>query len=193
MKVKNEIRIIGWDDSSFSQGSKGNVNLVGVVFRGGKFMDGVLITQAEIDGSDATQAIATRVNKSRHKDQLRLIMTDGITMAGFNYVNIKSLGKKTRLPVIAVLRKKTDMESFMQAARRVKKYRGIMKAVKDAGEFKEAPAMGKKIYFQSNGIEDNDARKAIEISCTRGLVPEPLRVAHLIATAMARGESIGRA
>ena len=36
--IKDEIRIIGWDDCSHKSGQK-NVLVVGVVFRGGKFID----------------------------------------------------------------------------------------------------------------------------------------------------------
>lgn len=193
MRIKGEMRVVGWDDAGFGPRSAGSVPLIGAVFRGGKLLDGVLVAEAEIDGDDATGAIASRVSKSRHRGQLRLIMLDGITMAGFNYVNIRSLSTKTGLPVIAVVRKKTDMPKFLEAVGRMPHRKGIMRAVKDAGEFREAKIEGKSIYFQCHGIDENDARKAVQLTCTRGLVPEPLRVAHLIATALSRGESIGRA
>lgn len=192
MKIKDEMRVIGWDDSSLRRGQR-DVYLVGVVFRGGSFMDGMLVTKAKVDGNDATEKIAKSICKSRHRSQLRVIMLDGITMGGFNYVNIKSLGQKTNLPVIATVRKKTDMEGFLSAARKAGKLRGVMKAARDAGEFKEAEVNDKKVYFQSSGIEDDDAMKTIQTTCTRALVPEPLRIAHLIATALANGESSGRA
>jgi hypothetical protein len=47
--------------------------------------------------------------------------------------------------------------------------------------------------MQLIGIKRADAESVVKISSTRSLVPEPLRVAHLIATAIVRGESYGKA
>jgi len=39
----------------------------------------------------------------------------------------------------------------------------------------------------------SELREVIDLSTVRGALPEPLRIAHLIATALAKGESHGRA
>ena len=108
MFIKREIRILGWDDAPFEKGSSGKVMLVGTVFRGGSSLDGVLRTEIKIDGLDATEKIISAVQKTKHKD-LRVIMLGGITFGGFNFVDIKELRKKTGLPVLVVIRKKTDI------------------------------------------------------------------------------------
>ena len=38
-----------------------------------------------------------------------------------------------------------------------------------------------------------EARQIIKIAATRGLMPEPIRLAHLIASGIVEGESRGRA
>jgi endonuclease V-like protein UPF0215 family len=66
--------------------------------------------------------------------------------------------------------------------------------VKDAGRFyKTKIVKNKNIYFQFKGLKRTEAEKIIKLSCTRSLIPEPLRVAHLIASALVKGESGGRA
>ncbi|HHH78030.1 MAG TPA: DUF99 family protein, partial [Thermoplasmatales archaeon] len=44
-------------------------------------------------------------------------------------------------------------------------------------------------YVKCWGISFEDAEDAIKYSIVRGAVPEPLRVAHLIASGMKTGES----
>jgi len=51
----------------------------------------------------------------------------------------------------------------------------------------------KNIYYQFKGLSKEEVEKIIKLSCTRSLIPEPLRVAHLIASALIKGESGGRA
>jgi len=51
----------------------------------------------------------------------------------------------------------------------------------------------KNIYYQFKGLKRKEVEKIIRLSCTRSLIPEPLRVAHLMASALIKGESGGRA
>ena len=89
--IKPEIRILGVDDGRFVPHTKGEVIVVGVVFRGGCSLDGVMHTHVAIDGFDATEQLASMINSSPHCKQLRLIMLNGITLGGFNVVDIKKL------------------------------------------------------------------------------------------------------
>ncbi|HDD71376.1 MAG TPA: DUF99 family protein [Candidatus Aenigmarchaeota archaeon] len=142
---------------------------------------------------EATQKIVKLINSSRHKQQLKVIMFDGITMAGFNLIDIKKVNEKTGLPVIVVNRKLPDLKKVENALKNFEDFEKRWKIVLNAGKLKECRVKNKKIYFQAVGISDEDAREIIRLSATRSLIPEPLRVAHLIATAIVRGESYGRA
>lgn len=192
MIVKNEIRILGWDDGPFPKGKKDKVILVGVVFRGASFMDGMLKTEIDVDGTDATEKIVSAVRRTKHGD-LRVIMVGGITFGGFNFVDIKEVYEKTGLPVLVVIRRKTDMKKFRAAMRKLPRFRERWKAVESAGEFFSADIKGESIYFQKAGLTEEEAKRIIRLTAKHGLKPEPLRVAHLIASAVVTGESIGRA
>jgi len=185
---KSEIRVIGWDDAPHKRGQRKRVLLVGVITRGGKYIDGMLSTKVKYDGLDATEKIARAINKSRHRDQLRCIMTNGISFAGFNLVDIKELARLTSLPVIAVQRKMPDVKSFISAMRKFKDFEKRKEIVKNAGKIHKCG----KIYFQKAGISVKDAREIIKICTTHGNLPEPIRVAHIIASGLS-GESRGRA
>ncbi len=185
--MKDEIRIIGWDDCSHKFEQK-NVLVVGVVFRGGKFIDGLLSTFIKKDGIDATEKLAERITGSRHYDQLSVIMLDGITMAGFNIVDLKELNKKTQLPVMAVLRKNPDKKKFFKALKRLSYFKKRFRIAKKAGRIHNYG----NIFYQKSGLSAADCEKILSITCLHGNMPEPIRIAHLIASGLS-GESRGRA
>lgn len=87
----------------------GKADLIGVVFRGGHWLDGVIRAKVGVDGLDAADKIVDMIKESIHYKQLRVIMLDGITYAGFNIVNIRRLFESTGLPVIALTKRKTDL------------------------------------------------------------------------------------
>ncbi|MCS7123172.1 MAG: DUF99 family protein [Candidatus Aenigmarchaeota archaeon] len=186
--IKKEIRIVGVDDSYFERNQE-KVLVVATIFRGGLFLDGLLSTYVELDGKDATEKLTKMINNSRHKKQIKVLMLDGITLAGFNIVDIKELYEKTNIPIIVINRKMPDLEKVERALRNFEDYEERMKKIKNAGEIKKF----KKLYYQKIGLSDIECQKIIEISTTRGDIPEPLRIAHIIATGIVRGESYGRA
>src|SRR3989338_1425053 len=105
--MKPEIRILGIDDASFNK-EQDDVLLIGVFFRGGSFLDGVLTTTVRRDGDDATVKIIEMVNKSKFRPQLQAILLDGIAFGGFNVVNIHAIAQHTGIPAVTVIRRFPD-------------------------------------------------------------------------------------
>lgn len=192
--IKTEIRIAGFDDAPFIPRSVGKVPVIGVVFRGGSFLDGVFKTEVTIDGMDATDILIKLVNESKHKKQLRVVMFKGITVGGFNMIDISKLYEKTGLPVIVVNRKMPNLKDIRIALKNFNDFEDRWKCVKKAGKiYKMKIEKNKNIHFQFRGLKQGEVETIIRLSCTRSLIPEPLRVAHLIASALIKGESRGRA
>ena len=180
--IKSEIRILGVDDGKFVPRTEGAVIVVGVVFRGGCSIDGVMHTHIAIDGFDATQQIASMINGSPHCKQLRLVMLNGITFAGFNVVDIKKLNSATELPVIALTRDKPDLEAVRKALNNLPKSEERWNMILEAGKIHEITCKGKKLYMEIVGISLSDAEEIVGLTATRSSFPEPLRIAHLIAS-----------
>jgi hypothetical protein len=191
--VKKEIRIIGWDDTRHTHATK-EVLLVGPIYRGADYMDGMLSVWVEKDGLDSTEKIIKAIRKSRHFGQLSVVMTDGITFGGFNLVDIHSIHRKTGLPVIAVQRYEPDMREFLGAIKKVfkKDWRKRVAIVKRTGRVKKWQKDGRVVFYQSAGLTDDEVGKILDLTTLRGNTPEPLRAAHLIAGGLA-GESRGGA
>jgi len=182
--VKPEIRVLGVDDGEFIPRSKGQALIVGVVFRGGYWLDGVMHTEVEVDGFDATNKLSAMITSSPHHRQLRVVMLNGITFAGFNVVDIKALNKETGLPVIAVTREKPDLAAIRDALGNLPESEVRWKAVVNAGEVFEVSTRSPKerIYIHVAGVSLDAARRIVRLTSTRSSVPEALRVAHLVAS-----------
>jgi uncharacterized protein len=180
--IKPEIRVLGIDDGKFIPHTKGTLIVVGVVFRGGYSIDGVMHTTVVIDGLDATEQFAAMINASLHRRQLRLVMLNGITFAGFNVVDIKELSAATGLPVIALTHDKPDLEAIDLAIQKMPNCEERRRMILEAGEIHEVVNKGSKVYVELAGISLADAQKIIKLTSTRASLPEPLRVAHLIAS-----------
>ena len=191
-KIKQEIRILGIDDAPFPSHTKNRVMLIGTVFRGGTWLDGVLRTYITGDGKDSTEKIIQMVNKTRHKDQIGVIMLDGITFGGFNLANIKEIFSKTGIPVIVIMRKFPDFGKIKKALMRFEDHEKRWNFVLDAGTVYKIENK-EPIYIQINGIDLEDAKEIVDLSITRSAIPEPIRVAHLIAAGVETGESKGNA
>lgn len=182
--IKPEIRVLGVDDGVFTSESQGFAMVVGVVFRGGHWLDGVMHTRVKVDGFDACEKIAAMVLGSPHYKQLRVIMLNGVTFAGFNVVDIKKLNEKTGLPVIAVTREKPDFAKIREALKNLSRSEERWKAVQSGGEiFAVQTRTGdERVCAQASGISREDAEKILRLTSTRSSVPEALRVAHLVAS-----------
>lgn len=179
--IKPEIRVLGVDDGPFSP-HRGFASVVGVVFRGGCWLDGVLSTRVEVDGFDGTDRIASMIVGSPHYRQVRVIMLDGVTFGGFNVVDIKKLCGLTDLPVIVVTRDKPDFKEIRAAVKKLPKSAERWRAVQNAGRVFEVETGGGRVYMEVCGVGEGDARRILQVTSTRSSIPEALRVAHLIAS-----------
>ncbi len=186
--MKSESRILGIDDSPFNKFKDKRALLIGTFFRGGSSLDGVMTTTVAVDGTDSTSKIIAMVKKSHFYTQLRAIMLNGIAVAGFNVIDIRKLSSATGIPVIVVMRNIPEagrIKSTLLKLGMEKKVRLIEKA----GAIRKAG----KVHIQLSGCRLEKAKELLRISCTRSNIPEPVRVAHLIAAGIKLGESRGRA
>ncbi|HIH44504.1 MAG TPA: DUF99 family protein [Candidatus Methanoperedenaceae archaeon] len=190
--IKPEIRVLGIDDSAILDE---RVLLVGCVFRGGEWLDGVLSAYVSRDGLEATEVIIGMIKGTKHFGQVRLLMLDGITYAGFNTVDVASLYQKTGLPIIVVMRAYPDFGSIRAALRHLDRADERWDMIRAAGEIKPVTTRepDNPVFIQYIGICIEEAGEVVRMTSTRSNIPEPLRVAHLIAGGIVLGESSGKA
>ena len=180
--------VIGFDDAPFPADYRGKVKVVGAVFADQRF-DGVLLGEVNKDGFDSAGVLTEMILRSKYRRHLQLIMLQGIALAGFNVVDPFELHEQVGLPVLVVARREPDYGTI----------RRVLLAHIPQGEEKWAviERLGpmeplEDVYVQRVGLSQEEARAVIRRFALHGHIPEPLRVAHLIAGALAEGESRGR-
>jgi endonuclease V-like protein UPF0215 family len=169
--MKKGIRILGISDG-FSQDRdpKRATEVIGVVFRGGHWLEGVMRIPMRRNGVNPTDQIARMITSSPYSEQIRLIMTDGIIFGNHSVVDIGSLNNKTSIPVIAVSRRTKGT-----------------KLLKGVGEPMSILLTSKKkpLQIYRVGLDSADAKSVVKMSCTID-IPEPIRVARLFASTFNR-------
>lgn len=190
--MKNQIRILGIDDSPFSFSDKYSI-IIGVIMRGGSYIEGVLSRKIEVDGDDGTFKCIDMVKKSKHNKQLKSILLNGINFCGFNVINIEKIYLETDIPVITVTRDKPNFEKIKNALiKNFSDWKNKFEII-EKGSLYKVDTNFNPIYIKCVGINFEEAKEIIKISTIRGVIPEPIRVAHIIASGIIRGESYGKA
>jgi endonuclease V-like protein UPF0215 family len=147
---------------------------------------------------------------------VRVVMLQGIAVGGFNVVDVRALSRELEVPVLVVMRRPPDLEAVRRAlfsgapsARppvrgAARKWRLIEAAgpIEPLGPSHRAlrrtrraglPEAAPKLFIQRIGLSLEAARDLVAATTLHGNIPEPLRVAHLIAGGVAQGFSHGRA
>lgn len=181
--------VIGVDDSPFGRLHRGDVRIVGAVFARDR-LEGVVSSKVRRDGANATRAITSLVTSTKFAPQLQLVMLQGIALAGFNVVDLGELHDRTRRPVLVVARRAPDLARIRSALQRhvaggTRKWR----LIEAAGPMEKVG----RVWVQRVGLSRSQVERVLEATCLRGNLPEPLRVAHLIAGGVTAGQSRGRA
>ncbi|BDI32553.1 UPF0215 protein [Capsulimonas corticalis] len=180
--------VVGFDDFPFVRATRGDVPIVGAVYSGSR-LEGVLGGRVRRDGANSTQRIAQLVSGSKYGSSIQLIFLQGIALGGFNVVDIHGLYETLGVPVLVVARRLPRMDSVKAALlTRVPGGARKWRLIERAGEME--PAAG--VWVQRAGISLEDATAAVTRFAIHGVIPEPLRTAHLIAGGVATGQSRGR-
>jgi len=188
-KARSFSNVVGFDDSPFDLEHRGDVRVVGAVCARTR-LDGVLATTVRRDGSNSTERLAETILASRFADHIRAVLLQGIALAGFNVVDIERLAELTRTPVLVVVRKQPRMQMVKDAL--------IDRTPGGAEKWKLVERMGVPeklgaLWIQRAGLTVAEATELLAATTSHGHIPEPLRLAHIIAGGVERGASRGRA
>ncbi|MDG6909941.1 MAG: DUF99 family protein [Nitrososphaerota archaeon] len=178
---KPGIRALGVAES-FRQGQKRSV-LAGVVMRSDLVVDGVAFGRTAVGGDDATASIVSLFRRFGRND-INLLMVSGAILSLYNIVDVDLLAAKTKVPAICLTYKETagiedsirrhfpqGAESRLEAYRRLGKRTGVTLGT------------GKRVFVRTAAIEKGEARNVLDAFTLQGSVPEPVRVAKLLARA----------
>lgn len=181
-KLKKGVKILGINCASFDRTKDKKANLFGVIIRGNGILEGVLKTEVTVDGEDATDKILDMITESTHFMQLKMIFTRGVTIAGFNYIDLNKISNETSLPIISIIDHQPNQEEFNLAIRNVGNWEKRLEII-NSTKIREVISNDEElpIFVQSVGIEETIIDNFLKEITFFGRIPEPLRVARLIA------------
>lgn len=174
---KKGIRILGIAESY--RGREESL-ICGIVMRRDRIIDGCAFSHATVGGMDATDGVLAIWDRLA-RDDIQAIMLGGTVISWFNVINILQLHRQTGLPVISVTYEDSpgledDIKyHFPGDEDRLSAYIAL-------GKRKTCQlSTGETIYLRAEGISLDDAIHACNIFTAQGKIPEPVRVARIIA------------
>ena len=189
IQTRRSIRVIGVDDAHYADKTHGStVNVAGIVCGGTRF-EGMLWGSLKKDGMDATENITTLISQSKFHEQLHLVLLDGITFGGCNIADLPAMHESLQVPVVAVMRRPPNMPKFKHVVDSLPERDERWRRTLAAGEIHEIDGW----TFQCVGEKPSVIAKTLTRLTDRGKVPEALRLAHLIGSAIKLGTSSNRA
>jgi len=178
-------RVVAVDDGAFDRGDR-TAPIAAVVVALPDYVEAIRTDRVRVDGRDATERVVAVVRAIGPLDGVRAVLLDGAVLGGFNIVDLDAVHRALGRPVVAVTRRPPDFARiraalskwFPRDARR--RYRLLT-----AHRLFPVPTAGDQpIRAAAVGCSSIDATRLVQRTAIRGHWPEPLRLAHLVASAV---------
>ena len=135
-----------------------------------------------VDGLDATLVASGLLDSLRPRDSP--ILLAGATFAGFNIINPKVLQRRFRTPTIVMIGSRPNNRAVKRAlVRHFPDWKRRWRILSSLGPLRQVRTFRSEgpIFYEAFGCEDNEARRILKQWAYVSRVPEPLRVAGLVA------------
>ena len=188
MAARERPHVLGIDDGPFEKRQREPVPIVGVMMEGADLVESIAITGFPVDGAEATAFLAEWIRGLRLRPTLQGIALGGITIAGLGVVDIEALSRDLDVPTLVVTRRDPANHRLRDAFRAAGLGERLAIVERAAAAFEVEPGL----FLAHAGCTRELAARLLRALLRKSKLPEPLRVAHLVAAALARGESRGR-
>jgi endonuclease V-like protein UPF0215 family len=180
--------LLGIDEGPFSKGQREPVPLVAALCEGPDLVEAVATSAFPVDGDGATEFLARWLGGLRATAGAQAIALGGITLAGLGLVDVHALADSLAIPVLVVTRRPPDNARLREALLAA----GLGERFPIAERSPEAVATDDGLWLAHAGLSHAEALALLHAARGKAKLPEALRIAHLFATALVRGESHGR-
>jgi len=182
---KKAVRALGISESFVKGESKKSI-LAGVVMRTDKAVDGFVFSTVTVGGMDATEKMI-EMYKTLDREDVNLLMLNGCVISWYNVVDLYKVAEETGLPLLCVTYEESEgLEKYFKELfpqdweRRVEIYH----------KNKERTLLkldtGYTVYIRFINMSLEEAKGILNKFTSHGAVPEPLRVARLLARSIFR-------
>lgn len=177
------------DDGSFARKDR-SAPVAAITVSLPAYVESVRVGRVTVDGTDGTERVIALVRATGPLDGIRAVLLDGAVVGGFNVLDLDAIRDALGIPVVALTRRPPDFGRIhaalttwfgSDAERRWRLLR--------AHRLYRVPTGGAPILATAVGCRTTDAIALVRRATVRGYWPEPLRLAHLIASA--HGSRVG--
>ena len=182
---KKGFRALGISES-FIKGISDESILAGVVMRADGAIDGFTFAKATVGGMDATEKIL-EMYKNLRRDDICVLLLNGCVISWYNVIDLHKVAEETNLPLICVTYNKSKgLEKYFKELfpqdweRRVETYR------RNKSRTAINLSTGHTVYIRFIGLKVEEAKGILNKFTSHGSIPEPLRVARLLARSIVK-------
>ncbi|HEY1198636.1 MAG TPA: DUF99 family protein [Thermoplasmata archaeon] len=175
--------MVGVDDGAFERGDR-YAPVAAVAMTLPEHVEAVRTGRVRVDGTDGTRRVIALVRRLGPLDGVRAVLLDGAVVGGFNVLDLDALHRELGVPVVAVTRRPPEFSRIRAALRRwFPRSADARWSLLRAHRLFEVPTDGQPIRAAAVGCSRADAARLVQRATVRGHWPEPLRLAHLVASA----------
>ncbi len=179
---KKGIRALGIAES-FRKGIGSKSILAGVVMRSDLIIDGFVFGKATIGGNDATHSLI-QMFKTLNRNDINVILLGGAVISLYNIIDVDLVGEETETPVICITFEESEGLEPHIKHHFPKSWRQKLTAYRKLGKRYELKLKtGYKIFVRNFGVTESQAKRALDKFTLQGALPEPIRLAKILARA----------
>lgn len=185
---KKGIRALGISES-FRKGISKRSILAGVVMRADMILDGFTFSRVDVGGMDATEKII-EMYEALDRHDINILLLNGCVISWYNVIDLNHVADAVALPLISITYndskglEKYFKENFPKDSQhRIEVYH------KNGPRTPLRLHTGHIIYTRFLNIRKEETLRLLNKFTLHGAVPEPLRIARLIARSLMRASS----
>jgi hypothetical protein len=177
---KKGLRVLGIAES-FSRGEGSKSVLAGVVMRKDLVIDGFAVTSITVGGMDATEGVLD-LYRSLDRTDINFIMIGGCVVAWFNVVELLRVHEQLNLPLICVTYEESlGLEKYFKEYFPEDWEKRLALFNRNCIRKEARLKTGYRVFIREIGVDFDDALSLLDGFTLEGSVPEPLRLARLLA------------
>jgi endonuclease V-like protein UPF0215 family len=177
---KKGIRALGIAES-FVKGLSQKSFLAGVVMRADRIIDGLSFTQVTVGGIDATQQVITLLEKL-HRQDINVIILNGCVISWFNVIDLQEVFQASSIPLICVTYDASEgLDKYFQELFPTTWQQRLQTYQQNGERILVTLKTGKCVFTRYFGLSLAEVKGVLNKFTVSGAVPEPIRVARLLA------------
>ncbi len=176
-------RLVAVDDGAFARDDR-FAPVAAVVVSLPTYVEAIGTTTVRVDGRDGTRRIAALVRRVAPHEGVRALLLDGAVVGGFNVLDLDALARAVGVPVVAVTRERPDFARIRSALAKwfPRTAADRWRLLRQHRLARTGPRAG-ALWVAAAWCDARTAAELVRRTLVRGRWPEPLRLAHLVASA----------